>query len=794
MDGTIRVLLVDDTADFAAVAAELLEREDDRLDVTIETDPSASLDRLESDAFDCVVSDYQMDGTDGIELLGAVRDRWPRLPFIVFTGKGSEALASEAISAGATDYVRKGTVTDQYTLLANRIVQAVSKRRTSERASRFERLQKLAREVNQALVRADDPATVERTVCERLAAVEPYAWAVIGTLEGDRDGVTGVDARSAATSTGAMDAADLTLDSTSAIQSAMTEGEPVMSTAEAGEHVGVETGAVAAIPLDYESERYGVLVVGTTDEAWSGEFERDLLADLGIDIASALYQLDIRADLRESEAKYRQLVEGNLVGVYLIQGGEFEYVNPRLAAMFGYTQEELLSDVTPFDLVIEEDHEKLRRNIRRRVTGEEDDLRYTLRGRRKSGESIEFEVHGGRIDYRGEPAIMGTLLDVTEQKRYERELERSRAEYRELFEAFPEAVFVGTEEGGFQAVNETAVERLGYSREELLSMRPEDIDPEMETTDVSSRIAQFSRGEIKRFDTVHETKSGERIPVEVNSTLIPYRGETAILATARDISERVERERELQRQNDRLEELASVVSHDLRSPLNVAAGRLEWAQEECDSPHLDDAATALKRMDRLIDDLLMLAGHRNRGIELTSIDLDSFVDRCWANVVTDGATLDRRTERTIMADESRLAQLFENLFRNSVEHGSTDGRPEADDAEDTFERGATDDEAASNAAGGGEDAVTITVGPLPDGFYVADDGPGIPESERDRIFEAGYSTNDGGTGLGLAIVLDVVESHDWEIDVVESHDWEIDVVESDTGGARFEITGVEIVS
>ena len=89
MDAPIRVLLVDDVADFAAVAADLLEREDDRLDVTTETDASASLDRLAETEFDCLVSDYQMPGLDGLELLGAVRERWPELPFVLFTGKGS---------------------------------------------------------------------------------------------------------------------------------------------------------------------------------------------------------------------------------------------------------------------------------------------------------------------------------------------------------------------------------------------------------------------------------------------------------------------------------------------------------------------------------------------------------------------------------------------------------------------------------------------------------------------------------------------------------------------------------
>jgi signal transduction histidine kinase len=286
-------------------------------------------------------------------------------------------------------------------------------------------------------------------------------------------------------------------------------------------------------------------------------------------------------------------------------------------------------------------------------------------------------------------------------------------------------------------------------------MRPADIDPTVDAESEDERIETFEQGRIERFDTVHETKSGTRLPVEINATLIPYRGETAILSTARDVSDRVERERELERRNDRLEELASVVSHDLRNPLNVATGRIAWAREECDSPHIDDAAAALERMDGLIDDLLALAGHGQRDIDPTSLDMESFVGRCWANVATDDATLDVRVEGTVRADESRLGQAFENLFRNAVEHAADE-----------------------------RDGVTITVGSLPDGFYVADDGPGVPESDRERIFEAGYSTNRNGTGLGLAIVRDAVEAHGWALAVTES----------ETGGARFEITGVQALS
>jgi len=106
-----------------------------------------------------------------------------------------------------------------------------------------------------------------------------------------------------------------------------------------------------------------------------------------------------------------------------------------------------------------------------------------------------------------------------------------------------------------------------------------------------------------------------------------------------------------------------------------------------------------------------------------------------------------------------------------VEHGSTRNRTKSGDS---VEHGGGGGPANGRSAAG----ITVTVGAMDDGFYVADDGPGIPESERDRIFETGYSTNEDGTGFGLDIVREIVEAHGWAVTVTES----------ETGGARFELT------
>jgi signal transduction histidine kinase len=236
--------------------------------------------------------------------------------------------------------------------------------------------------------------------------------------------------------------------------------------------------------------------------------------------------------------------------------------------------------------------------------------------------------------------------------------------------------------------------------------------------------------------------------------------------------ERKQWETDLERTNDRLEEFVSVVSHDLRNPLNVANGSLELVQAELDDAdlsetartHLAEATQSLERMETLIKDLLTMARDRESELDLEPIDLSELCVDCWNTVDTTAASVSIETDRTIQADENRLKQLFENLFRNSIEHSSTDDQPSAGETS-TPEN----------------PDVQITVGETSGGFYVADDGPGIPPEERDKVFETGYSTATDGTGFGLSIVKQVADAHDWTVTVTAS----------EQDGARFEFGGVE---
>ncbi|MFB6252185.1 MAG: ATP-binding protein [Halobellus sp.] len=240
-----------------------------------------------------------------------------------------------------------------------------------------------------------------------------------------------------------------------------------------------------------------------------------------------------------------------------------------------------------------------------------------------------------------------------------------------------------------------------------------------------------------------------------------------ILASNVEVAmERAERQRRLERQNDRLETFASVVSHDLRNPLGVADGYLELAREG-DEDAFERVERAHDRMEGLIEDLLALAREGEHIDEATPVALDRIARRAWEQATTPNAALRIEATGQIEADPGRLQQLFENLFANAVEHGIPEG-PDRDAAAADFLRAGEDD-------GESPVAITVTVERTERGFAVEDDGVGIPQEQRSSIFDHGYSNDAGGTGLGLSIVEEIADAHGWTVRAEAGSD----------GGARF---------
>jgi len=248
----------------------------------------------------------------------------------------------------------------------------------------------------------------------------------------------------------------------------------------------------------------------------------------------------------------------------------------------------------------------------------------------------------------------------------------------------------------------------------------------------------------------------------------------------RDVTELETSRRELERQNERLDRVAATLSHDLRNPLNVASGRLDLLRSELDIEDDDRAREHVERLERahhrmadIVDETLTLAREGQSAGDFDDVDVAAAARDAWANVETGAVDLSVDAEGTIRADRASLLTVFENLFRNAVEHGSTASQ-QADTA---------DERDSTGRAGTETTETTVVWVDSADGdLVVADDGPGISADERETVFEHGYTTADGGTGFGLTIVETVAENHGWQVALEESAD----------GGARFVFHGARV--
>ena len=371
--------------------------------------------------------------------------------------------------------------------------------------------------------------------------------------------------------------------------------------------------------------------------------------------------------------------------------------------------------------------------------------------------------------------LAGHVENAVERVEYRSALGRERDQFVALFENVPDPAIRYGIEGGepvVDAVNSAFVRVFGYDPPETLD-RPvvELLVPEGELDPPERTTSAYHDIEVRR-----ETTTGARPFLLRNVPVSPTSDAVRGYLIYTDLAALKQRERELERRNERLDQFASMVSHDLRTPLNLARGHVDLARQERDLARLDEVERAHERMDELIGGFLKLA-RAGTGVETTTrVALADVAAEAWASVRTEDATLHVETERTVEADPDRLRQLLENLFRNAVEHGSTSSQTAPGDA---VEHGSTSSQTASgNAVEYDSGDVTVRVDDRPNGFLVADDGPGIPPSERKAVFESGYTDDSENTGLGLAIVDQITDDHGWHVELTESPD----------GGAAFEFT------
>jgi len=587
MSERIDVLHVDDDPSVLDLTEAFLERELGSVAVTTVAEPSAALDRLDDGEFDCVVSDYDMPGTDGLELFEAIHAEHRRLPFVLYTGKGSEEIASQALNAGVTGYFQKGGP-EQLRRLANRVEQAVDEHRTREIADRYS------------------------TVIDALG--------------------------------------------------------------------------------------YPVYVVDET--------------------------------------------------------GVFRFVNEPFAELTGYDREELVGSTPALikdETAVDEAEDRLRRVL---SSSGPDVNRFSVDIVPKEGEPIPCRDHMAALPYEGDcfEGSVGILRDVSDERARREELETKN---RALDEA-PVGITItdpDLPDNPMVYVNDRFVEVTGYDRDDAVGVNCRFLQGKDTDEEPVSRLREaIDAEEPESVELLNYRKDGTPFWNRVSVAPI-LDGDGSVsewVGFQEDITAFKEREAALERQNERLDAFAAIVSHDLRNPLNVAQGRVDLAREATDgSAQLDAAADALDRIESIVEHTLTLAREGETVGDPEPVALAEVTADSWETVDTGSVSLSNEADGEVLADPDRLRNLFENLVRNSVEHAG--------------------------------DGVRIRVGDLPDGFYVADDGPGIPESVRDGLFEPGQSGTAGNTGFGLAIVQEIATAHGWTVEAVDAAD----------GGARFEIRGIE---
>ena len=616
MPDDLRVLCVDDDPDAARTTAESLQ--DARLDCLVATTGADALDRLGESRVDCVVSEYEMSGMDGLDLLAAVRGRRTTLPFILFTSTGSESVASEAISAGVTDYLPK-SATEAHQLLRERVENAV------------------------------DQCRAERGLEEtrgRLEGLHHHAVAIAGAH--DRETV---------------------------VDQALVAAERI---------------------LDFD--------------------------------VSGIYVLEDGTFVPQTERSYQP--EGDLPTV---DDGVLGYT---------YSQREsvLVRDVRE-DTTARPDQPEFRSAVSVPV------------GRYGVFQAISEEANAFTETDRELAELLVThVTQAFDRLESEADLRRANEQLRAILDNTTANIYIKDLDGQYQLVNDSFRELVGLEPGEAVGKTDLDLQNGEHAKEVraNDRLA-VERGEAIQIEETGEFQGDERTYYSVKVPLYGDDGEpVGVCGISSDITELKQREQELQRQKERLDEFAHLVSHDLRSPLSVAHGYLDLIEADVDHEYIGKIANAHERMERIIEGVLTLAREGREIGDRRPVSIRALATEAWKTVETGAATLSVVDDTTVEADRDRLRQVFENLYRNALEHGVPDDGNE----------------------------LTVTVGTLATGgFFVADDGVGVPESLQDELFEAGESSDRDGTGFGLAIVERVVTAHGWTVEPVDSQD----------GGARFEI-------
>lgn len=551
----MNVLCVDDDADFLALTSAFLERKLPSATVRTTTEVDAALDSLAAEPAHCIVSDYEMPGRTGLDFLRIVREEHPEIPFILFTGQGSEEIASEAISAGVTDYLQKRGAA-QYDRLVTRIRNAVAQYQTERELE--ERIKELTAigTIRDVLAEEDGHSAEQlQRVVNHLPRSFRFPERAVASLTVDDEEFTSPTYETPA--------------------HRLTVGDVTA----AGNELELAVGYVEVPAFD-------------GDDPFLPE-ERELLETIVQLVTAHLDRTHVVGDLMTADRRLQLILENTTAVMYLKDtAGRYVFVNGEYERLFDRDHEDIVGR-TDCEIHSPEMADEVQENDRHVLeTGApiEEEERTEVDGEERVFLSLKVPVTNDAGEVEG---VFGVSTDITERKRYEQRLREEQRFVDSIFRSLPDVFYAFDTAGNPIQWNDRFGAVTGYSDDEIASRDVTDFVPDAEAATVERGFQRvLDERESMTGESVLETKAGDRTPYELTGGILEdadgnVRGVTGI---GRDISQRKKRERQLEALNHAIRRLLSADSREAVAERGVEAAR-EILGLRANAIHLHDPSS-----------------------------------------------------------------------------------------------------------------------------------------------------------------------------------------------------------